>query len=88
MSGEPDPAGGARPDATVAAQPDRLSDVAEDRRPLIERLGLGAIAIVIAGLFGTVAAVTLTNGEIFLGVMAATGALMTMWAALGTLRKG
>lgn len=57
-------------------------------RPMIERIGLGAIALVIAGLFGTVAAVTLTNGEIFLGVMAATGALMTLWAALATLRKG
>lgn len=57
-------------------------------RPVIERLGLGAIAIVIAGLFGTVAAVTLTNGELFLGIMAAIGALMTMWAAVGTLRKG
>jgi hypothetical protein len=57
-------------------------------RPLIERLGLGAIALVIAGLFGTVAVVTLANGEIFLGVMAATGALMTMWAALTTLRRG
>jgi hypothetical protein len=57
-------------------------------RPMIERLGLGVIAIVIAGMFGTVAVVTLTNGEIFLGVMAATGALMTVWAALSTLRRG
>ncbi len=57
-------------------------------RPVIERLGLGAIALVIAGLFGTVAVVTLTNGEIFLGVMAATGALMTVWAAASTLRRG
>ena len=57
-------------------------------RPMIERLGLGVIAIVIAGMFGTVALVTLTNGEIFLGVMAATGALMTVWAALSTLRRG
>lgn len=57
-------------------------------RPLIERLGLGAIAIVIAGLFAIVAYVTLTNGEIFLGVMAATGALMTVWAGASTLRRG
>lgn len=57
-------------------------------RPMIERLGLGAIALVIALLFATVAAVTLTNGEIFLGVMAATGALMTVWAAVSTLRRG
>ena len=57
-------------------------------RPLIERIGLGAIAIVVAGLFGTVAYVTLTNGELFLGIMAAAGALMTVWAAASTLRRG
>jgi hypothetical protein len=55
---------------------------------MIERLGLGAIALVIAALFATVALATLTNGEIFLGVMAATGALMTVWAAVSTLRRG
>ena len=57
-------------------------------RPMIERLGLGAIAVVVAGLFATVAVVTLTNGELFLGIMAATGALMTVWAAASTLRRG
>jgi len=60
----------------------------EASRPLIERLGLAAIAVVVAGLFATVAYVTLTNGELFLGVMAATGALMTLWAAASTLRRG
>jgi hypothetical protein len=64
------------------------SDQASSPRPMIERLGLGAIALVLAGLFGTVAVVTLTNGELFLGVMAATGALMTLWAAASTLRRG
>lgn len=59
-----------------------------DARPMIERLGLGAIALVIAALFGTVAFATLSNGELFLGVMAATGALMTVWAAGSTLRRG
>lgn len=67
---------------------DELAGASADARPMIERLGLGAIALVIAGLFGTVAVVTLTNGEIFLGVMAATGALMTVWAAASTLRRG
>jgi hypothetical protein len=73
-------------DERGSADPARAATAAP--RPLIERLGLGAIAIVIAGLFGTVALVTLTNGEIFLGVMAATGALMTVWAAGSTLRRG
>lgn len=57
-------------------------------RPMIERLGLGAIALVLAALFTTIALVTLSNGELFLGVMAATGALMTLWAAVSTLRRG
>lgn len=63
-------------------------DASRAPRPLIERLGLGAIAIVIASLFAIVALVTLANGEIFLGVMAATGALMTVWAGASTLRRG
>ena len=66
----------------------RAAAEASSPRPMIERLGLGAIAIVIAGLFATVALATLTNGELFLGVMAATGALMTVWAAVSTLRRG
>lgn len=67
-----------------------MNDAPPDQqpRPMIERLGLGAIALVIAGLFGTVATVMLTSGELFLGVMAATGALMTVWAAASSLRKG
>ena len=67
---------------------ERGADPKAGPRPMIERIGLGGIALVIAGLFGTVAAVTLTNGEIFLGVMAATGGVMTMWAAVSTLRRG
>jgi hypothetical protein len=76
-----DPTGGSAPGDTGAG-------AGTTTRPLIELLGLGAIAVVIAGLFGTVAYVTLTNGEIFLGVMALTGALMTVWAAGSTLRRG
>jgi len=56
-------------------------------RPLIERLGLGLIAAVIAALFGGLAFAALTGGEVFLGVMAGIGALMTVWAAAGTLRR-
>lgn len=66
---------------------DSVSD-APSPRPMIERLGLGAIAIVLAGLFAIVAFVMLSSGELFLGVMAGTGALMTVWAAATTLRKG
>jgi uncharacterized membrane-anchored protein len=57
-------------------------------RPLIERLGLAAIAVVVVGLFGAIAFAALSGGELFLGVMAAVGALMTTWAAWATVRRG
>ncbi len=57
-------------------------------RPLIERLGMAAIALVLAALFGAMAAAAFSGGEPFLGVMAATGTLMTLWVAALTLRRG
>ena len=56
-------------------------------RPVIERVGLGLIALVIALVFGGLAVAALASGEVFLGVMAAIGALMTVWAAGSTLRR-
>jgi hypothetical protein len=56
-------------------------------RPLIERVGLGAIAVVIAGIFGAIGMAALSNGEVFLGIMAGIGALMTVWAAASGLRR-
>ena len=58
------------------------------QRPLIERIGLAAIALVLVALFGAIAFAALAGGELFLGVMAATGALMTLWAAAASLRRG
>jgi hypothetical protein len=59
-----------------------------DPRPLVERVGLGAIALVMAGLFGTLSFAALASGEVFVGVMAGIGALMTVWAAANSLRRG
>ena len=59
-----------------------------ETRPLIERIGLGLIAIVIAVVFGGLAVAAFANGEVFIGVMAGIGALMTVWAAASTLRRG
>lgn len=55
------------------------------RRPLLERLGLAAIAVVLAVLFGGIAVASWAGGEPFLAVMAAIGALMTAWAGAITL---
>jgi hypothetical protein len=58
------------------------------RRPLIERLGLAAVALVLAALFGGVAAASWAGGELFLAVMAAIGCLMTVWVGALTLIRG
>lgn len=57
-------------------------------RPLIERAGLAVIALVVTAMFAALAAAALGGGEVFLGVMAGIGAAMTVWAAVGTLRRG
>ena len=62
--------------------------VAAGRRPILERLGLAAIALVLAALFGGVAAAAWVGGEPFLAVMGAVGCLMTVWAGVNTLLRG
>ena len=51
---------------------------AREPRPLIERIGLAAIAVVLAVLFGGVAVAAWLGGELFLAVMGAIGCLMTV----------
>jgi hypothetical protein len=58
------------------------------RRPLIERIGLAAVAAVMAALFGGVAVAAWLGGEGFLAVMGATGCLMTAWVGGLTLFRG
>jgi len=59
-----------------------------ERRPMIERIGMAFVAAVIAVLFGGVAAAAWIGGEGFLAIMAAIGALMTLWVAALTLLRG
>jgi hypothetical protein len=73
--------------------PDRLdppSDLRAPRapRPIIERIGLAAVAALLAILFGGVAAASWVGGEPFLTVMGAVGCLMTAWVGLITLVRG
>jgi hypothetical protein len=58
-----------------------------ESRPLVERVGLGLIALVIAVVFGALSVGAFVSGELFLGVMAGIGALMTIWAAASTVRR-
>ena len=71
-----------------ATAPETGAAAPESGRPLVERLGLGVIALVLAAVFGFISLAAWTSGEIFLAVMAGIGALMTVWAAAATLRRG
>jgi hypothetical protein len=57
-------------------------------RPIIERLGLAAVALVLALLFGGVAAASWVGGEPFLAVMAGVGCVMTVWVGALTMIRG
>jgi len=71
-------------------EPTEPQDLAEPRepRPMIERLGLAAIALVLALLFGAVAVASWSGGELFLAVMGGIGSLMTLWVGAVTLFRG
>ena len=62
--------------------------VIREPRPIIERIGLAAIAAVLAMLFGGVAVASWLGGEPFLAVMGAIGSLMTLWVGVLTLVRG
>lgn len=72
----------------VGDRPTNIDAPEPTQRPLIERIGLAAIALVLVALFGAISFAALSGGELFLGVMAGTGALMTLWAAAASLRRG
>ena len=63
-------------------------EAARERRPMIERIGMAAIAAVLAVLFGGVALAAWAGGEPFLAVMGGVGCLMTAWVGGLTLFRG
>ena len=63
-------------------------DGSRERRPLIERIGMAAIAAVLAILFGGVAVASWAGDEPFLAVMGGIGCLMTAWVGGLTLFRG
>ena len=86
-----DPGAGSDTAGSDAPGPSHGSDAARpDRtpRPIIERIGLAAVALVLAMLFGGVAAASWVGGEPFLTVMGGVGCLMTLWVGLLTLVRG
>jgi hypothetical protein len=84
------PGGPSGPGASVEPPrpPARPNEPSPERRPIIERIGLAAIAVVLAILFGGVAAASWIGGEPFLAVMGAAGCLMTLWVGAMTVIRG
>ncbi len=68
--------------------PDPVDGGPTETRPMIERIGLAAVAAVLAILFGAVAAASWVGGELFLTIMGAVGCVMTLWVGLMTLIRG
>ena len=71
-----------------ASAPDPATAPDARGRPIVERIGMAAIALVLFVLFGIVAVAAFAGGEPFLGVMSAIGALMVGWAGGRTLFRG
>jgi hypothetical protein len=80
-------------DAEDAAAEHPLSDVGpaaveRERRTALERIGLAAVAVVMAALFGAVAVAALIGGEFFLAAMGLVGCMMTLVVGGITLLRG
>lgn len=74
------------PEAPEPEAPD--GDDPGRKRPILERLGLAAIALVLAGLFAGMAVAAFIGGEMFLAVMAGVACAMTLWVGGLTLVRG
>ncbi len=88
-SGEPIPD---RPD-DEAADAEPLTDVGpaaveRERRTALERIGLAAVAVVMAALFAAVALAAFVGGEYFLAAMGLVGCMMTLVVGGITLLRG
>jgi hypothetical protein len=59
-----------------------------ERRPVLERLGLAAIAVVMAILFAFVGIAAIIGGEYILGAMGLIGCMMTLIVGGTTLLRG
>jgi hypothetical protein len=57
-------------------------------RPIVERIGMGAIALLLAALFAVMALAAFQGGEPFLGVMSAIGCMMVVWVGALTVLRG
>jgi hypothetical protein len=77
------------PDGIVTSATDARPAAEErERRPALERIGLAAVAVVMAVLFGAVAVAAFAGGEYFLAAMGFVGCMMTLAVGGSTLLRG
>jgi hypothetical protein len=67
-----------RPDGSQEIGAAGESEEPRERRPVLERLGLAAVAVVMAALFGVVAVAAFAGSEYFLAAMGFVGCMMTL----------
>jgi hypothetical protein len=67
---------------------DRGEPVDRAPRPILERIGLAAVAVVMAVLFGVVAVAAFAGTEYILAAMSFVGCLMTLVVGASTLFRG
>jgi hypothetical protein len=72
----------------VVPDPATVEAAERARRPVLERIGLAAIAVVMAVLFAGVAVAAFVGGEYFLAAMGAVGCMMTLAVGGSTLLRG
>ena len=83
-------------DSEPAAEPRGDADPGTDAptetpprpRPIVERIGLGAVALLLAFLFGLMSIAAFQGGELFLAVMSGIGCLMVVWVGGLTIVRG
>jgi hypothetical protein len=77
-------------DDTPGVDPEAAAEAARERerRPALERIGMAAVAVVLAILFGAVAVAAFAGGEYFLAAMGLIGATMTLVVGGATLLRG
>jgi hypothetical protein len=77
------------PDESVTSGAEaRAASEERERRPALERIGLAAVAVVMAVLFGAVAVAAFAGGEYFLAAMGFVGCMMTLAVGGSTLLRG
>ena len=76
------------PEDAATSPEDGAARPAPRPRPIIERIGLAAVALLLAVLFGLMSVAAFVGGELFLAVMSGIGCLMVVWVGGLTLIRG